>query len=175
MINNGQRGFTLVELALVLVVVAVLAAVAIPAYQNIQTTTQERVVRAALASVRAAIAVYMEREIVSGNASGDQTSATAVTRGWPTLQRVQPQDQYSGAGSTPKVMEDGNVPENLYRTDIAQSRRDWVFSNGASTSSCNTTPGAPRGTPDLTQLGGWRYNPCTGEFWANSTGPENSW
>lgn len=174
---KSPKGFTLVELIIVAVVLTALAAVAIPVYQDLQAVNREKAVRSALASVRSAIAVYRENEIASGRASGSMAAGVGATaRGWPSLSRVQEWEQCSncGIGCCPKVMENGDVPDNLYRGLGAQD--DRVDTNGAGTATCAAL-GSPKGTVNGAVLMGWYYNPCTGEFWANSNNVpgENNW
>jgi len=89
-----QRGFTLIELVIIIVVLGILAAVAIPKYQDITSEAKEASARAALGGLRSAITIYYANQAV--------TTGTAV---WPTLA------QLSTYGT---VMAQG-IPQNPYQ------------------------------------------------------------
>jgi prepilin-type N-terminal cleavage/methylation domain-containing protein len=58
MAHSPRRGFTLIELTIVVAIIAVLAAIAIPMYGNMVTRSKESVVKGQLGSLRSALAVY---------------------------------------------------------------------------------------------------------------------
>ena len=66
-----QQGFTLIELMIVVAIIAILAAIALPAYQNYVAKSQ---VTAGLADIRGGVTAF-EEGIQSGTRSGDATAA----------------------------------------------------------------------------------------------------
>lgn len=56
--HRNQKGFTLVELMVVLVIIAILVAIAIPIYNNTKTNAERRACQANLRTIDGAIAQY---------------------------------------------------------------------------------------------------------------------
>lgn len=70
----NQKGFTLIELVIIIAVLGILAAVAIPKYTNITTESKEAAARGALGGLRSGITIFYANEAVTtGNAN------------WPSL------------------------------------------------------------------------------------------
>ena len=88
---NKQGGFTLIELVIIIVVLGILAAVAIPKYQDLTSEAKEASARAALGGIRSGITIFYANEAV--------TTGTAT---WPTLGEL--------------VMAQG-IPRNPYQPD----------------------------------------------------------
>jgi len=93
---NKQGGFTLIELVIIIVVLGILAAVAIPKYQDLTSEAKEASARAALGGIRSAITIFYANEAV--------TTGTAT---WPTLAEL---ETYG------TVMAQG-IPRNPYQLD----------------------------------------------------------
>lgn len=92
---RNNSGFTLIELVIIIVVLGILAAIAIPKYQDITTEAQEASCRSSLGGLRSGITIwYANRAVKTGIAS------------WPTL------DSLQRAGT---VMEQA-IPTNPYIT-----------------------------------------------------------
>ncbi len=69
-----QQGFTLIELMIVVAIIAILAAIALPAYQNYVAKSQ---VTAGLADIRGGVTAF-EEAIQSGTQTGAPADATAI-------------------------------------------------------------------------------------------------
>jgi prepilin-type N-terminal cleavage/methylation domain-containing protein len=81
MLRRNQRGFTLVELMIVVIIVGILAAVAIPMYQGATERAKASEAVAALGTIRGAMRVYYAEHgtyVISGVADGDQVTASGV-------------------------------------------------------------------------------------------------
>lgn len=97
MFFRNSKGFTLIELMIIILILGVLAAVAIPKYQSITAENKEKTTRMALGGLRSGITIYY----------ADQATKTGIAT-WPPI------DSLRTIGI---VMEQG-VPENPYQLDI---------------------------------------------------------
>ena len=83
--KTSESGFTLIELVIVIVILGILAAVAIPKYEDMREQARVATMRGQLGSIRSAIAIQYARNALNGSAT------------FPTL---------NGA-----IFADGNVPK----------------------------------------------------------------
>lgn len=184
------EGFTLVELVITSLVLAVLAFVAVPAYQTVIRQAKNATVRASLGEMRAAIQAYSAAEIAAGRAS---RFAQGAGGGWPTIEQVD--DIKYSTSTLPKVLRDGDVPENPFARNVFGRDMDrvlevgygglgsnafaWQFEKGAAYADeppldCGRNCGGGGGGGPPPTPGGWNYNAQTGQIWARTnTNGEN--
>ncbi len=91
---RNQSGFTLVELVIIIVILGILAAVAIPKYQDISSEAKEAAARSALGGLRSGIAIWYANQAV--------TTGTAT---WPALDSLR----------APGVVMEQSIPANPYQ------------------------------------------------------------
>ena len=90
----NRRGFTLIELVIIIVVLGILAAVAIPKYQDMSAQAKDAACRGALGALRSGITIYYANQAV-----------TTGTAAWPTLVQL---------GTVGTVMAQ-SIPKNPYQ------------------------------------------------------------
>ena len=77
--NKVQKGFTLIELMIVVAIVGILAAVALPAYQNYSKKAKFSEVLAAATGVKSAIEICFQTNVSGDDGSGGNDLRTCDT------------------------------------------------------------------------------------------------
>jgi len=145
-----KSGFTLIELLITVTILAIVAAIAIPSFENLQRNARNATVKAALGGFREAIQIYRLNEIAHGRSTGLGGSAT---NGCPQNE-LQNYNQFAG----PIYATEGGHPiPNVWKPE------------STAVGFITITLGDPRGivVPGAGS-GDWLYNGNTCEIWANS-------
>lgn len=79
--KKSESGFTLIELVIVIVILGILAAVAIPKYEDMREQARVATVKGQLGSIRSAIAIQYARNALNGSAAFPTLDGTIFADG----------------------------------------------------------------------------------------------
>jgi prepilin-type N-terminal cleavage/methylation domain-containing protein len=75
---NTQKGFTLIELVLVITILGILAVAALPSFIDVSTRAEQASRDGVVGSVRAGIALYRANDLVQNGAPGRYPTAAVI-------------------------------------------------------------------------------------------------
>lgn len=79
--HKSEGGFTLIELVIVIVILGILAAVAIPKYEDMREQARVATLKGQLGSIRSAIAIQYARNALNGSATFPTLDGTVFADG----------------------------------------------------------------------------------------------
>lgn len=164
-----QKGFTLVELLIVVIILAILAAIVIPQFSGATVDAQESALDSNLNALRSAVDLYRAQH--NGAYPGATTSVIATcsvgavgTGAINTQQAVIEQlTRFSNAAG-------GTCTGNATQTTLGPYLRKGIPSDPFSNPAVNAIAVATAGTPlaPAAATGGWSYDNRTGQIVMNS-------
>ena len=116
--NKRSNGFTLIELIIVMVILGIMAAVAVPRYLDSIANAEESAENAVINSIRAGLKQHANNELYS---SGRAT--------WPTNPFDALNEKPSGYSSTDNGLDGGGAGP---LDGVADSDGEWTFDYGSS-------------------------------------------
>ncbi len=108
--RNKTEGFTLIELMIVVAIIGILAAIAIPKFADLVTKSKESAVKGSLGSLRSAISIYYsDTEGVfptNGNLGTALTSSSKYLKDLPFVSIPKPGNHQNNSAES-AVLDDG--------------------------------------------------------------------
>jgi len=83
--THKQKGFTLIELVVVIVILGILAVTAAPKFINLQDDARTATLQAIKASMQSASTLVHSKSLIKGNESADASTTTSVNVNGKTL------------------------------------------------------------------------------------------
>ena len=119
-----RKGFTLIELIAVVVILAIMAGVALPRYFDYAAQAKEAACKGTLGGVRAGIANFLANEVINGNAADYPTIVELETLS-TVMQEAIPDNPYQ-TGATLNDVVAATAAEAAARTLIAGTA-GWAY------------------------------------------------
>lgn len=120
-INRSQRGFTLIELVIIIVILGILAAVAIPKYQDMSAQAREAAARGSLGNIRSAITIYYANQAVTTGLATWPTQVQLETAN-TVLAQSMPRNPYQTTANAPD-----SVVTGVTKGVIVGTRGGWAY------------------------------------------------
>ncbi len=156
--RSGQSGFTLVELLIVVIILAVLASVAIPQFSSSTDDAKSAALDSTLAEMRNAVELYYHQhgEYPSVNAAGGTNGAIGSVDAF-TNQLT----KYTNSNGVVSVSKSGTHKYGPYL------KKQTLPSNPLDDSNSLLIVGSGDITATGTDAGGWWFDNVSGKFLAN--------
>jgi general secretion pathway protein G len=161
--RQGGRGFTLIEILIVVVILGVLGAIVLPKFSDASTTTRENTLKDDLRYVRTQIIVFKAQHAdTAPGYPGGKTSASPTEQDF-LLQMTGLTDEYCNVAKQSSVKKLGPYFKKMPVNPLNSLSTILIVPNGSSM--------PPAGLPDSST--GWIYKPQTLELIPNTPGNDS--
>ncbi len=120
-LRRSQAGFTLIELVIIIVVLGILAAVAVPRYANMVDDAKRSSCKGALGGLRSAISIYYANEALRSNNAAWPPMDSIRTVG-VVLEQSIPPNPYQASTSAPD-----SIVTGVTKGVKVGSRGGWAY------------------------------------------------
>lgn len=171
----AAKGFTLIELLIVVIIIAILAAIAIPQFGNSTSEATDVALDANLSTVRSAIELYRVQHNNSFPGQLGATAATTCATGATSTALTAGESATFTAQLTQYSNREGQVcslpsPGFNYGPYLRAIPRDPLTpGNAATATNVAMSTAAFAGAAPTAPAPGWRFNTVDGRFEMNST------
>ena len=139
---KNKNGFTIIELIMVMIIIGVLAAVAIPRFQDVVIESEIAVEQRVINTIYNGLETYAREKYVENG-----------VRSWP-------ENPFTALSKLPP-----DYDADLYVLSLMKDR-DWIFTGDGNNSEYNNTIAHLRKSDSIST---WGYNPVNGEIDYNGT------
>ena len=139
---KNKNGFTIIELIMVMIIIGVLAAVAIPRFQDVVIESEVAVEQRVINTIYNGLETYAREKYVENG-----------VRSWP-------ENPFTALSKLPP-----DYDADLYVLSLMKDR-DWIFTGDGNNTAYNNTIAHLRKSDSIST---WGYDPATGEIDYNGT------
>ena len=139
---KNKNGFTIIELIMVMIIIGVLAAVAIPRFQDVVIESEVAVEQRVINTIYNGLETYAREKYVANG-----------VRSWP-------ENPFTALSKLPP-----DYDADLYVLSLMKDR-DWIFTGDGNNTAYNNTIAHLRKSDSIST---WGYDPVTGEIDYNGT------
>ncbi len=116
-----NSGFTLIELVIIIVVLGILAAIAIPKYQNITADAKEAACRSALGALRSGATIwYANQAVKTGTATWPPIDSIRTVGS--VMEQAIPKNPFCAASAAPD-----SIVTGLTKGTVVGARGGWAY------------------------------------------------
>jgi prepilin-type N-terminal cleavage/methylation domain-containing protein len=118
---SSERGFTLIELVIIIVILGILAAVAIPKYQDMSSQAKDAACRGALGALRSGVTIFYANQAVTTGTATWPTLVQLATVGTVMAQAI-PKNPYQSSTNAPD-----SIVTGVTKGTIVGARGGWAY------------------------------------------------